>query len=278
MNGFVVVNKEDGYTSRDVINKLNRIFNIRKMGHTGTLDPLAKGVLVVCIGKYTKLVDRITSLDKEYIAHVKLGVETDTLDITGNIIKEKKFVVDEEKIKEVLSSFIGESMQEVPIYSAVKLNGKKLYEYARNNEKVTLPIRKINISGIKLLDVTPDGFKFIVTVSKGTFIRSLIKDICKKLGTVGCMSDLIRTKQGAFNIENSYTLDEIINNKFKLLSIEDVIDYEVINMSGEEYFKVKNGAKLEKNITNGSYLMKYNDEVIAIYDFLDDIGKIDVML
>ena len=149
MNGIIVVNKESDYTSRDVINILNKTFNTKKIGHTGTLDPLATGVLVVCVGKYTKLVDKLTSYDKEYIATIKLGIKTDTLDITGNVLEENYNInLNEQEVINILNSFLGSSIQEVPKYAAVKVNGKKLYEYARNNEEINLPKREIQISDI----------------------------------------------------------------------------------------------------------------------------------
>jgi len=215
MNGILLVNKPKDYTSRDVVNKLTKIFNTKKIGHTGTLDPIAEGVLVITIGKCTKLCDLLTSSYKEYIATIKLGIKTDTLDITGNILEQKDFKITEDQVKEVLNSFKGKSIQEVPIYSAIKVNGKKLYEYAREGKSIELPKREIDIKSIELLEYKNDEITFKTTVSKGTYIRSLINDICIKLNTVGTMSNLVRTKQGKFNIEDSYTLEQIENNNYK---------------------------------------------------------------
>ena len=150
MNGLLLINKDKNMTSRDVINKLNHIFSMKKIGHTGTLDPLATGVMVCLFGKYTKLVDIITSYNKEYIAEIKLGVKTDTLDITGNVIETQNIKVTNEDILKVFSNFPKEYMQKVPIYSAVKINGKKLYEYARNNQLIELPKRKVNIYNLDI--------------------------------------------------------------------------------------------------------------------------------
>ena len=212
MNGLLVVNKEKFMTSRDVVNKLTSLFGIKKIGHTGTLDPLASGVLVICIGKYTKLVDLITSEYKEYIATIKLGIATDTLDITGNVIETshiKEF--EEEEIIKVLNKYLGKQMQTVPKYSAIHVNGKRLYDYARNNEDVILPKREVEIKEIELLNYCNDEIKFRCVVSKGTYIRSLIKDICDNLEICGTMQDLIRTKQGTFSLNNAFTLDDIKN-------------------------------------------------------------------
>ncbi len=278
MNKVIVVDKAKDMTSRDVVNKLNRIFNTKKVGHTGTLDPLATGVLVVCFGKYTKLVDKITALNKTYIATVKLGVKTDTLDVTGIIIEERNFEVNESRIKEVLETFKGKSIQEVPLYSSVKINGKKLYEYARNGEKIDLPKREIEVFDIKLLEILNDGFVFETSVSKGTYIRSLINDIANQLGTVGVMKELRRTSQGIFTIDNSNTLEEIENGNYKSHSLEDIFNYKVIDMNDEIYFKVKNGAKINILLENGNYIMKYLGSEIAIYSFYDNLGKIEVMV
>ena len=266
MNGILLVNKPKDYTSRDIVNKLTKVFNTKKIGHTGTLDPIAEGVLVITIGKCTKLCDLLTSTYKEYIATIKLGIKTDTGDITGNIIEEKEYNINKDKIKEVLNSFKGKSIQEVPIYSAIKVNGKKLYEYARNNIQVELPKREIEIKEIELISYKEDEITFKTIVSKGTYIRSLINDICTKLNTVGTMSKLIRTKQGKYNIEESYTLEEILNNKYKLLTIEEVLnDLETINIEEELLKPVNNGAIINKIFKNEIACLKYNNKIIAIY-------------
>ena len=269
---IICVNKEKGMTSRDVVNKLVKIFNTKKVGHTGTLDPIASGVLVCCIDKDTKLVNYLTSSDKEYIATMKLGVKTDTLDITGNTIETKDYHVDREMINNTLSSFIGDSVQEVPIYSAVKVNGKKLYEYARNNIDVELPKRNIHISEIELLDYHDNTIKFRVVVSKGTYIRSLINDIGIKLGTVATMTDLIRTRQGEFNTINSYTIEDIINNNYKLVEYESIFkNINKIELNESDYKKISNGMKTNNE---GRVIYTYHDKYIALYNN----GKVEVML
>ncbi len=265
-NGILIINKEKGMTSRDVVNILTKTFNTKKIGHTGTLDPIAEGVLVICIGKCTKLCELLTSKYKEYIATIKLGISTDTLDVTGNVLKEAKYEVTEKQIKEVLNSFLGKSIQEVPIYSAVKVKGKKLYEYARAKEEVTLPKREIEIKSIELLSYKDDEITFKTTVSKGTYIRSLINDICLKLNTLGTMSSLIRTKQGEFTLEDSYTLDDIKNNNYKILSIEEVLsNLETINIDKTLYNKIKDGAIIDKVFKSNIACLKYQDKIIALY-------------
>lgn len=264
MNGILIVNKSEGFTSRDVVNKLSKIFNTKKIGHTGTLDPIAKGVLVVVIGKYTKLCEDLTQTFKEYIATFKLGILTDTLDITGKILDEKDVTVTEEEIRNVIASYKCVYDQEVPIYSSVKINGRKLYEYARNGENVALPKRKVDIKNIEVIDINKDIVKIKCLVSKGTYIRSLIRDIGSSLNTFATMTDLIRIKQGIFDIRDSYTLEDIENGNYKLIDIEDVMDICVID--DNTYLKdVTNGVKLKLDIENKYILFKHEGNNIALY-------------
>ncbi len=266
MNGILVINKESGYTSRDVVNILNKELGTKKIGHTGTLDPIATGVLVVCVGQYTKLVDKITAYDKEYIATIQLGVETDTLDRTGKILKENSEIsVDNQVLINTLNSFLGKSLQEVPIYSAVKVNGKKLYDYARNQEEIELPKREIEIKEIELLKSEKGFITFRTVVSKGTYIRSLIRDICKKLDILGTMYALERTRQGQFSVNESFPLEAIKQKKYSLLKIEDIFDYPVYSLNEEEYFKVLNGNRLAIDHPSFYLLLEYKKQIIALY-------------
>ncbi len=266
MDGIIIIDKEKNMTSRDVVNKVSKILGTKKIGHTGTLDPLATGVLVLCVGKATKLVDLITGYDKEYIAKVCLGTLTDTLDITGNIIKEKETNITKEEIENALKSFIPGYEQEVPIYSAVKINGKKLYEYARNGETVELPKRYIKINSIDLIsDIEYKNgktyFSFITNVSKGTYIRSLINDIGKKLNTYGTMLELRRTKQGNFKIEDSSNINEP-----KIIKIGEILkDYYKVEIEGDLYKKITNGVKIKNEENKDIVVFTHNKEVIAIY-------------
>lgn len=276
---IINVCKEKNMTSRDVVNIISKHLHTKKVGHTGTLDPLATGVLIVCTNHDTKLVDILTSKNKEYIATMRLGIQTDMGDITGNIIKRATYKVTKDQIIKVLNSFLGSSTQTVPIYSAVKINGKKLYEYARNGEEVTLPTREINISSIELLDYHDDLIKFKVTVSKGTYIRSLIEDIGKTLQTVATMEDLVRTKQGNYKIEDSYTLEDIKNDNYKPIPLNIVLkDYHTYNLNATEYFKVKNGSKMLLNIDDKIVTLLYNNKPIALYRKENDIYRVYKML
>ena len=273
-NGLLIINKPVGYTSRDIVNIISKKLKTKKVGHTGTLDPLASGVLVITVGRYTKLGEMLTSLDKEYISEIKLGIKTDTLDITGNILEKKDFNLQKEDIEKVFKKFIGKYKMEVPIYSAIKINGKKLYEYARNNEEVELPIKTVEIKELELIDYKEDIIKFRTKVEKGTYIRSLIRDICKELNTIGTMNSLIRTKQGNFLIENAQELED----NYNLLKITDILNIKTYNLNDKEYQKVINGNSLVLNSNEEQLLLLYSNEEIAIYNKEDNIYICNVML
>lgn len=269
INGALVINKDSNMTSRDVVNILCKKLGTKRIGHIGTLDPLATGVLVCLIGKYTRLTNILMNHDKEYIASFKLGILTDTLDITGSIIKEETFNINEDELINALDSFKVSYEQEVPIYSAVKINGKKLYEYAREDKKVTLPKRNVSIYDIELLGIDNDIITIRAFVSKGTYIRSLIRDIGHKLGTYATMTSLKRTKLGNFELSNAYSIESIKNGNYTLLSLEDLIDIDIINLNDKEYFKVKNGQVLDKT-TDKYILFKYQDKEVALYQKYND--------
>lgn len=261
MDGVLLVNKESGLTSRDVVNIISKKFNTKKVGHTGTLDPLATGVLVVCLGKYTKLSELLVDTYKEYIAEIVLGLETDTLDITGNILKEIDTSFNKEEILKVIDKLKGTYLQEVPIYSAIKVDGKKLYEYARSNEMVTLPKREVEIKELELLNIYQDSNKTIIKirclVSKGTYIRALAKDIGLLLNSYGTIKSLQRTKQGKFKIEDAYYLKDVLDDKYKILNMNDVFNYKRITVSGLLEKKVRNGVPVEDI---------YNEPIIMFVD------------
>lgn len=265
MNGVLLVNKQKHVTSRDVVNELTHIFNTKKIGHTGTLDPIASGVLVCTIGKYTKLNDVLTSKYKEYIATMELGYLTDTLDNTGTVLSKSDNIPNEDRIKEVIYSYKKKYMQEVPIYSSVKVNGRKLYEYARNNETVELPIKEVDIKEIEILSINDKEIVFKTLVSKGTYIRSLIRDIGETLGCHASMTDLIRTKQGKFYIEDTYTIDEIKDGNYKILDIEDVLDLDIVDTSDNLYKLISNGVKIDYNSNKDFILFRYKGEDISLY-------------
>lgn len=280
MNGIIVVNKPKGPTSRDIVNKICKILGTKQVGHTGTLDPLASGILIICVGRYTKLVDYIKAETKKYVATVRIGLLTDTLDITGNVISDEKFFVSKSELENAVNNFSGlKYLQEVPIYSAVKVNGMKLYEYARNNIPVVLPKKDVNIYSCNLDSYDEkNSFVFTSLVSKGTYIRALIYDICKILKINGTMSDLKRIQQGDITLDCAYNLSDIESGNFKFLKVSDVLGFEKIFLNESEFFKVMNGVKMNFLIVDGNYLLMYGDIEVAIYEFIDSVGSMRVKL
>lgn len=271
----ILVNKKRDMTSFDVVSKISKLFGIKKAGHTGTLDPLAEGLMVILLGKATRLSLYITSKYKEYIAGVYLGYETDTYDITGKTTKVKE-VPKNIDIEKTLSTYNKTYMQEVPIYSAVKVNGKKLYEYARQNLEVSLPKKEVTIKDIKLLAEEKNMFTFKATVSKGCYIRSLIRDISISLNTLGSMTSLKRTKIDNLKLKDAYTIDEIEKAKFKLLEIDNLFSYPKIKVNKELLSKIKNGSKLENiyNIEDKVIFIDNKSNVKAIYYNDNNILKV----
>lgn len=278
MNGVLIIDKDKDMTSRDIVNQACKKLNTKHIGHTGTLDPLATGVLVLCINDGCKIIDLLTCNDKVYEAEVIIGLETDTLDITGNIINSKKIDnIDKNKLIEVLNSFIGKYNQEVPKYSAVHVDGKRLYEYARNNIEVELPKKEVEIFSIELIsDILKENdyykFSFRTHVSKGTYIRSLIRDIGTKLGIECTMSNLRRIKQGIFDIKDSIKVDDITTDK--IISIKDALsDLEVIKLDEDLAKKVKNGCKIELIKNDKVIFTDKNDNLLAIYTPYENMMK-----
>lgn len=264
MQGVIIINKPEGFTSQDTVSKVKKILNIKKAGHTGTLDPMATGVLPVLIGNYTKLSKYLIEHDKTYIAKLKLGKKTDTGDKEGNVIEENKVDVEVlENVEKVLNTFLGKQKQIPPIYSAIKVNGKKLYEYARAGEKVEVEPRSIEIYNIKLLNVDKEKLEieFEVSCSKGTYIRVLCEDIAEKLGTVGHMSALKRTLVDKFKIENAIDFETLEKNKDNvsflnnnLIQMEEIfkdLPKIILNKRKEELFL--NGVMLTFENTDGLY-------------------------
>ena len=263
MNGIIVIDKPKDYTSRDIVNIVSKKLNTKKVGHTGTLDPLATGVLVLPIGRALKVSELLTSNTKEYIAEVILGYETDMLDITGTEIKRNIPSVTKEELLKVLKSYIGKYNQEVPLYSAVKVGGRKLYEYARSGTPVTPPSKEVEVYSLELISDLKHingavEFTIRCEVSKGTYIRSLIR---------GTMKNLIRTRQGIFTLKDAYTLKDIEENNYKLLSIKECLPNIKTTVIEEPLLtKVKNGMVLDKFFKeNMSLLLDKEGKEIAIY-------------
>lgn len=274
-NGYLNVYKEKGMTSHDVVFKARKILKTKKIGHTGTLDPDAEGVLVLCVGQATKMVEYITDHEKVYEAEVVLGLETDTCDLTGTVIHQTDKKVSRIEFENCLAQFSGNILQKPPIYSAIRVNGKKLYHYARNGETVEIPDRQIHIACITLLDFSPaeQKAKIMVTCSKGTYIRSLCRDIGKSLGSFGCMGSLLRHKVGDFSIAESLKLAEI-----EELVLSEQIDPHIypLEYSMDRYQCLRATDQGRKFLINGNKLYQWNvvesfdqfqpSEIIRLYD------------
>ncbi len=272
MNGVLIVDKKEGLTSRDVVNQISKIYHTKKVGHTGTLDPMASGILILCLGTYTKLVNELSSKKKEYIATMKLGIHTDTFDITGNILKEENVSFSEKEIKEAFLKFPKKYMQQVPIYSAVKVKGKKLYEYARNKEEVELPKKEVEIYELEVLKIKDNEITFKTVVSKGTYIRSLIVDLAKTLNTYATMTSLRRTKIDWITVEDAYQLDNITPNT-PLLKIDELFDYLRYEVTKEEVKKIQNGNALFLHSSEKHLFLTYEGNVIALYEKQDNMYR-----
>lgn len=283
MDGIIVINKEKEYTSHDVVAKLKKKLNISKVGHTGTLDPNATGVLPILIGKGTKFSKYLINHDKIYEVELELGKKTDTADIEGKVIEEKN--VDEKYIKEnllqVLESFIGKQEQIPPMYSAIKKNGKKLYEYARAGEKVEIEPRKIEIYKIDLNKYDKNIITFVVSCSKGTYIRSLCEDIAKKLNTVGYMKNLKRLQVGEFNIKDAVYIDKIDlkNVNEHLITLEELLKETPCLNLGEKKLKLfLNGVQLTANNIDGLYKIYVANKFIGTGTIKKGLLKRDIIL
>ena len=291
MNGILIINKEKECTSHDIVYKVKKIFN-EKVGHTGTLDPLAEGVLPILIGKGTLCSKYLINHDKKYVVNLALGQKTETADLEGKIIEEKNIPdksLTQSKIEKVLKSFIGKQQQMPPIYSAIKVNGKKLYEYARKGQNVEIKPREIEIYDIKLMniDAQKKQIQFEVFCGKGTYIRSLCEDIAEKLETVGYMESLKRIQVGDFKIEESSKIQELEENKedtkyleSKIISVEEIFkNKEKIKLDDKKMQLFLNGVKITQNQENDIYrIYDKNEKFIGIGIIQDKLLKRDIIL
>ena len=272
MEGIIVVNKPKGITSFDVIRKLKKILKTKKIGHTGTLDPLATGVMLVCVGKATKLASDLEAKNKIYIADFDIGYATDTYDIEGKKIAENIIEVSKENLKQSIKKFIGNIKQIPPMYSAIKIDGNKLYHLARKGIEVERPKRDVTIEYINLLDFKDNKVKIETKVSKGCYIRSLIYDIGQDLGTYATMTALQRKQVGDYSLENSYSLEQIekmiFNNDFNFLkTIEEIFSYDKYSLQTEkEFILYKNGntVKIKENLENKRYRIYFQNEFVGL--------------
>ncbi len=289
MDGILIVNKPKEFTSHDVVAKVKKMCKV-KVGHTGTLDPMATGVLPLLLGKGTKLSEYLVNHNKIYEAVIKLGEKTDTLDSEGKVIEQKEVDLKNlniENIKNILQSMVGKQKQTPPIYSAIKVNGKKLYEYARSGLQVEIPQREIEIYNIELIEIneTLKTISFRVHCSKGTYIRTLCEEIAKKLNTVGYMKELNRTRVGNFDISEAVTLQDLEANNEEYLNKHIITiphffeEYPIIYLNKQEIQMLLNGVKLQKNIANGLYqVQNENKEFIGIGIVTNNILKRKLMI
>lgn len=285
MNGVIIVNKQKGYTSHDIVAKVKKITG-EKVGHTGTLDPLATGVLPLLIGKGTLCSKYLMNHDKTYKVLLKLGIKKSTGDEEGDIIQEETVhenLLEDKKVKNVLESFLGEQEQIPPIYSAIKINGKKLYEYARKGQKVEIQSRKITIYDIKLLKINKESceIQFEVSCSKGTYIRSLCEDIAKKIGTVGYMKELQRTRVGTFTIAQSILVENFNEENVQeyIITVEKLFkDFPSIELNARKLQLFLNGVKLSLDLQDGIYKIYSNQQFIGIGVVKDKFLKRDIVL
>lgn len=264
VNGIINVYKENGYTSFDVVAKMRGIFGQKKIGHTGTLDPDAQGVLPVCLGKATKVCDLLTDKDKVYKATMLLGIQTDTLDISGKICNKAVVNVTEQQVRDVISTFVGTIEQVPPMYSALKVNGKKLYELAREGKTIERKARKVIIYDITIDEICLPEVVMTVSCSKGTYIRSLCDDIGTKLGCYGCMKDLLRTKVACFDIGDAYKISEIEKLKESIVLPVDMLfeNIPAVNTVLMAQKLIENGNRIPAEMINadGNKQRKYDDE------------------
>lgn len=274
LDGVLIIDKPSGITSHDVVAKVRKALKTKKVGHTGTLDPLATGVLVVCVEKTTKLVNYLTCDEKIYEVEMKLGIKTDTGDITGNIIDEDtNYKVTIKEANEVIKSFVGKQKQIPPMYSAIKVNGQKLYELARKGIEIEREPRDIEIFDIYNIEINNEFIKYTVYCSKGTYVRSLCEDIAQRLGTIGVMTKLRRIKSGQFEIENAIKIDDI--SEEKIISIEKLFDKE-INVQ-KNLKELLNGMKIAIQNPDGLYKL-YTDRFIGIGKIEGNYLKREIIL
>lgn len=267
MDGIILVNKPSGISSHDLVLRARRALNEKKIGHTGTLDPLAEGLMLLTCGKATKVLPFLTHHSKEYICKMQLGYKTDTLDVTGQITERKEIIpVNEEQIKNVLNSFLGSSKQIPPMYSAKKVNGVHLYNLARENKEIEREAIEINIYEIELLELSDDTITFRALCSTGTYIRSLVNDIAEKLENLATMTYLKRTKTDKFSLEEASSIDDLFNEKYRLISTYELLDnYRYIEL--KDPTRIYQGKRLKlDNIEDDIVMITYDKQVIAAYE------------
>lgn len=292
LNGILVIDKDKGMTSADVVYHLRRVLHIRKIGHAGTLDPEVTGVLPIAIGQATKLIEMMHTRPKEYIGTGLFGYSTDSYDVTGTVLKEKKLIqpFSGAEIQENMNKFVGEIVQVPPIYSAVKVNGKHLYEYAREGIEVERPQRRVEVKQYDLtkepvfdINTGQESFDFKIKCSKGTYVRSLVNDLGEKLDCPATMTYLRRTASSGFDITQAVKLKEIEENPKKATELIQPIDaffkeYTQVDLTEGKWLKVKNGAGISLETNAKKVALRYNKKVKAIYEKKGKLYRPSLML
>ena len=275
ISGVILVDKPKGISSNTVVNIVKHALGAKKAGHLGTLDVLGHGLLPVTLNKATKIFDYFLTKDKVYRASFRFGIETDSFDLDGKIVKRDDKIITKEDVLKILPRFLGKQNQMPPVYSAKKVNGKRAYDLARSGADVILKPKEIEIYDLKLLkQIDKNEFLFEIHCSSGTYIRSLCRDIAKELSTCGVMSDIIRTRCGDLGLEDAFSLEKIKNGVYKVIDASKLFDFDTIYLNEEEFSKVLNGVAIGKQKANGTYKVFYDDIFIGLGEIKEDLLKI----
>lgn len=279
INGIILINKERGYSSNKVVNKVKYFLKADKAGHLGTLDVLGEGLLPVTLGKGTKLFDYFLNKDKVYLTTFKFGETTATLDLEGEVTCKNDVIVSRSELEKVVSRFIGKQNQMPPVYSAKKINGRKAYDLAREGEKVDLKAKEIEIYSINILDeVDVNTFVLEVHCSSGTYIRSLCRDIAHELSTYGVMQNIQRTKCGYFDIKDSFTISDVEKGNYIITKLETVFEYESIYIDDQSAYKLLNGLTIQANKIDGKYKVFNDDCFLGIGEIKENRLRLSLRL
>lgn len=278
IKGIIPINKPKDWTSFDVVNKVKHILKIRQVGHLGTLDPMATGVLLVTVGKATKLFDLMQTKTKTYLAKFKFGIETETLDITGRIVGTSKNIPNLDEIKSVIPKFIGDIEQIPPKFSAKSVNGKRAYDLARANIDFELKPCKVKVENIKIKSYENDEFEIELTCGSGTYIRAIGRDIAKELNTYACMTSLVRTKIDDFELKNCYDIDELNSDNIidKIVKIRDILHFKELNIDSTLFEKLINGQIINIELPNGDYLLNNDVDCVALVKIVNFKAKMSI--
>ena len=265
MNGVLLVNKPKGISSNKVVNIVKNALHAKKCGHLGTLDLEGEGLLPVTINQATKLFDYFLQKDKTYETVFEFGIETDTLDTSGEILKRAQPNFTDEDLQNAVNNMVGKYLQMPPQYSAKKIAGKNAYEYARKGEAVELKPKEVEITSFKILEKICDYvYRFEISCSSGTYIRSVCRDLAYHLGTYGSMQCILRTRCGGFYLKNAFSIEDIKNGKYQIIPCQHLFDYDIIKLDKEEFFKISNGQILSKKLPDGEYKVFFENEFLGL--------------